>query len=782
MLELMISLDSAPDGRAVGGKAASLMKLRAAGFPVPPGVVVPPDVPDDQLAAASLQAIAHLPGHTLAIRSSAVGEDGRKKSFAGQFDSILHVAPTPEHVGDAISQVRASLWADHVAQYDGDTTEMAVLIMPMLAPEAAGIAFTRDPVSGSEVVVIEAVAGVADGLAAGTTSGERWTVNVTATSESPTATVLTPDQATQIAELARRVEAASDGQPQDIEWAIADGAVFLLQARPITTMSKLEPIPLNDDIPPGLWEWDSTHSQRPNSPFQASFFPAAMKRASSRIAEEYGVPFSHLELRPINGYFHFQMVPPVGRPDASSPPAPLLRLAFKIVPKLRQRNAAARRTFSERTDRMWTERWRRQQRPALEATGASWKGLDLANLGNEELADHVGAAIETVSECFAWTMMTDVSYVIPLLDLFDFASAHLDLTMADLTVLLSGSAPSEYVQSLHHLATLMSDDVRVAIGQGQPPRPDQAPELFDALTDHRRRYATRPFGYDVTSPTLGELSIDELTIAAQLDPGVDRSARARQYSDTLRARLSDDLQVEFDERVAEARATYPIREESDDVHSRLIGGLRMAGLEAGRRMVVAGAIDEAEHLFYLGHDEVQSWLQSPHPIAETVDRRRREELWALGHLPEPFLGGISKAMPNLAGFPPAVRRAARALLLVAEHDMRPVDATGQNGVAASAGTHTGPVRIVTGPGNFPEVQQGDVIVAPLTNSAWEMLFSKAGALVTEGGGLLSHPAIVAREYGLPAVVGYAGAMHEFSDGQIVTVDGTLGTVVPQELG
>ena len=783
MLELVISLDSDSVGRAVGGKAASLMRLRAAGFPVPPGVVVAPDILDGQLASAARQAIAHLPGHTLAIRSSAVGEDGFKKSFAGQFDSILHVAPTPEHVADAISQVRASLSADHVAQYDGDATEMAVLIMPMLAPEAAGIAFTRDPVSGSEVVVIEAVAGVADRLAAGTTSGERWTVNATAESESLTATVLTPDQASQIAELARRVEAASDGQPQDIEWAIAGGTVVLLQARPITTIGDLEPIPLNDDIPPGLWQWDSTHSQRPNSPFLASYFPEAMKRASSRIAQEYGVPISHLALRSINGYFHIQVVPPVGKPGDAPPPAPILRLAFSVVPILRNRNAAARRLTNERTDRMWAERWRNEQRPSFESTLESWRAYDLGALSNDELLNHLDTAIDTVSECFAWTMMTDFSYLLPLLDLSDFVSEHFALDMSNLTTLLAGAATSEYAQSLTHLATLMPDDVRRAIASGQPLSPEAVPVLMDAFHAHQDRYATRGLGYDLIVPTLGELVIDELAIVAKLKSGSDPSEEARRLADSLRSGLSEEARAEFDARLAEARATYPIREENEDVHARLAGAVRLVALEAGRRMVLNGDLDSREHVFYLSNLEVIAWLRSPSAVSDTVNRRRGEELWALANPPAAFLGDSSDAVPNHAAFPLAPRRALRALLLVAEHDMRPASDTPEgHGVAASAGTHTGPVRLVAGPQDFSKVQPNDIIVAPLTTSAWEVLFTTAGALVTEGGGLLSHPAIVAREYGLPAVVGYAGAMHEFSDGQIVTVDGTLGTVVPQELG
>ena len=131
----------------------------------------------------------------------------------------------------------------------------------------------------------------------------------------------------------------------------------------------------------------------------------------------------------------------------------------------------------------------------------------------------------------------------------------------------------------------------------------------------------------------------------------------------------------------------------------------------------------------------------------------------------------------MASFPPAVAQVLRAMLLIQQHDMRPADdPTDTSGVGASPGRYTGPVRRITGPDQFDRIQQGDVVVAPLTTSAWELVFDRIGALVTEGGGLLSHPAIVAREHGLPAVTGLAGAMGHFDDGQTVTVDGTAGTV------
>ena len=211
-----------------------------------------------------------------------------------------------------------------------------------------------------------------------------------------------------------------------------------------------------------------------------------------------------------------------------------------------------------------------------------------------------------------------------------------------------------------------------------------------------------------------------------------------------------------------------------------MGAVHLTALEVGRRMVAAGHLADEEHVFFLTLDEVADWLDAPNDVSELVGERRGRHLWASSQSPEPFLGG-KPALPDPSIFPPNVGRIMRIIGLVLAHDASPAELpAGADGVAASPGTHSGPVRIVFGPEDFGRVGVGDVLVAPITASPWEVLFPHIGALVTEGGGLLSHPAIVAREYRLPAVVGCEGATTRFHDGQLVTVDGTTGTVRPRE--
>lgn len=210
-------------GPDCGGKANVLGRLARAGFAVPAGVVLPARAVAEAAAWESQlpRVLRELGGHSFAVRSSACGEDGPTASFAGQLRTSLSVA-APE-VARAIQRTVASL--DRVATYaaavgTAPPRGVAVIVQRMLRPDAAGVAFTRHPVTGEREVVVEAVRGVGEPLVAGVVS--------------PSSGVLTSDQTREVIRTSERVESLLGGG-QDVEWAVADGRVWVLQARPITT-------------------------------------------------------------------------------------------------------------------------------------------------------------------------------------------------------------------------------------------------------------------------------------------------------------------------------------------------------------------------------------------------------------------------------------------------------------------------------------------------------------------------------------------------------------------
>lgn len=773
-----VDLADNPGDLTIGGKAEGLRVLRAFGMPVPSGAVIPAEAHDDDLPRLASEVAKRFAGDRLAVRSSGVVEDGHEASFAGQYETVLNVPSSPSDILAAARRVRASVRNEGVGAYAGaSSAEMAVLVMPMIEADAAGVAFTRDPVTGRRWVLVEAVAGLGDKLASGEAVGERWTVTDIPERLNDLG-VLTTTHARAIAELARRCETVME-RPQDIEWAISEGEVVLLQSRPITTLDDVEPIPMEDEIPPGPWEWDSTHNRLPMTPLTSSVFIPGFESASRRLAATYGVPISYLAMRTINGYLYVQVVPPAGKAGAPTPPKPIMRALFHVVPTLRQRKRAARRVSEDRVDTQLLSEWRNAIRPSIEARLNEWFDIDRALLTNEALSDLVRRAVELQHETFSWNMITDPAYLLPLTALLDFVEQELDGGMEVTTRLLAGASPSDYLASTLALSAGLPRDVRDAIASGGGVLALD-PASLTAYRAHQRSHGSKIVGFDLSKPTYMEDPDRELARIATTTSPKDASVEAAKLATALGETLDPDSADRLDALVHEARAVFPIREEGEGVHARVMGMVRLFALEAGDRMVAAGHLNGREHVMFLALDELIAWLGAPIDLVSVTRERRGQHLWASGRSPEPFLGP-EEPMPPLDMFPPDVQRIMRMLQLVITHDARPAElADGADGVAASPGVYTGPARLVVGPEEFDKVQPGDVLVAPITTSPWEVLFPHLGALVTEGGGLLSHPAIVAREYALPAVVGCEGAMSRFHDGQMVRIDGAAGTATPLE--
>jgi rifampicin phosphotransferase len=270
-------LDPAAARALLGTKAANLARLLGAGLPVPAGVVVTPAAAADwdQAYARLRTAAADLgggPGQRFAVRSSASAEDLAGASFAGQYETVLDVRL--DELPDAVRRVLDSAASARVADYrqahpqaaatgapagdpSGSAAGMAVLVQVMVAAEAAGVAFTANPLTGDrDQVVITAVRGLGERLVSGQATGDQWIVrHGQASRMRATEQAITADQARQVATLARRVH-AQVGSPQDLEWAIATdtggtgGGLWLLQARPMTAL----PDPVSWAPPtPGYW-------------------------------------------------------------------------------------------------------------------------------------------------------------------------------------------------------------------------------------------------------------------------------------------------------------------------------------------------------------------------------------------------------------------------------------------------------------------------------------------------------------------------------------------------
>jgi pyruvate,water dikinase len=705
----------------LGSKAAHLGELLRAGLPVLDGVVVPDgaDPNPDEI----LQLLGSVP---VAVRSSAVAEDLADASFAGQYETVLDVRG-PDALLQAIRHVRASAASARAQQYMAahgvsGLTGIAVLVQRMLAPEAAGVAFTADPVTGRrDEVIVTAARGLGERVVSGEAVGDEWVVrDGTAECRRSAEAAITPEQAVEIAALARRVEAHFGDVPQDLEWAIEHGQLYLLQARPMTALPQVV-----DWAPPepGYWLRTFRLGEWLSDPMTPLFREWLLERLEEgflvgmRDTTGTAIPFSHAA---INGWYYT-----MAGPRPSSIPGRLVRAIFesrgRALPVLF--NALVRvNTRPDLADRALlgglAEHWRRELLPHYQQLVAAGAGT-VESATPAQLIDLVNAVGRCAGTCFwslaivggsAWKMEGCLAR---------FVRKYLaGVPAADVQVLLRGlpgiafGTPPHAVQSIDwYFPTLGQDDERATVPER---RARLVVEREAAEAACRRALADRP---------------------------------------ALRTRFDSLLEV--------AQRYAAIRE--DQARWFTLGWplMRRAILRLGDSQHAAGAIEGAEDVFFVTRPELE-WVA--HDLRDAVRRRRAE--WQRQR---------RLVAPLEFGHPPSL---LKALMSGAAPVARGTDLSEDMlvGQGASPGRATGRVRLVNSVHDFDAFQPGEVLVARATAPAWTTLFGRAAAVVTDGGTLAAHASLVAREYGIPAVVGTGDATRRLRTGQVVTVDGSAGTV------
>ena len=734
-------LDPARMQALLGTKAANLARLARAGFPVPAGVVVTSaaEADWDQTCARLLQAAAELAGRQgqrFAVRSSAASEDLAGASFAGQYETVLDVGldQRPEavrHVLDSAASARVSAYRQahsQAAVADPSGSGMAVLVQVMVAADAAGVAFTANPVTGDRgEVVVTAVRGLGERLVAGEATGDQWVVrDGQARCTRAVEQAINADQARQVAELARRVQAYF-ATPQDLEWAItdttgADVGLWLLQARPMTAL----PDPVAWTPPaPGYWmrnlrlgEW----LPEPMTPLFADWLLERIDHGELQATREHvggALPFPHAA---INGWYYLA-TPPL------SPRAILAALAHgrgRLVRFLRyavlgpsRDPVAADRHLLRRLAEQWREELLPRYRRLVQAGEQQAETASPERLAG--IIDQVGAmageqlwSLEVVGGA-AWKM--------------------------------EGALASFYRQ---HLAATVDASVQhllAGLPGAQPELPAHAVQSIDWA-----------------HPTAGELGWRP---PGPSDRHRDLAARREALTAQCAAVLADrpQLQARFQALLEVAQRYAIIREQQ--ARNVTLGWplLRRCALRLGETLHADGVIDQAEDVFFLTRAE----LDARAPLRDVVDRRRG--IWERQR---------RLLAPLTIGRPP--RLLARELLAAVEavRTIGPAPEGAIIGQPASPGRATGPVRIVRRQEDFDAFQAGEVLVAQATTPAWTPLFARAVAVVTDSGTLAAHASLVAREYGIPAVVGTGDATARLHDGQVVTVDGGAGTIQPPQ--
>jgi rifampicin phosphotransferase len=780
------------------------------------GVIEEIPLPDDLVAAVGA-ALARLGEHAAyAVRSSATAEDLPTASFAGQQDSYLNVvgvAAILEHV----RRCWASLFTERAVTYrqrngfDHRRVHMAVVVQAMVFPQAAGILFTADPVtSNRRVATVDAAWGLGEALVSGVVSGDVYTVRddevvaktvgakqhavearpeggtrtVTVAPERRQQAVLTDAQVVRLVQLGRRIEAHFD-RPQDIEWCLVDDDFAIVQSRPITT---LFPVPVTDDganhvyvsvghqqmmtdamKPLGLALWQMT-TPRPMAEAGGRLFvdvAAILASPTSRarmldLARSDPLIGDALQTVVDRGDFlpslpdEAPAVAPLGGEQAPIEADPALVVEF--IERSRASLAALERDIRTMSGPELFDFIRGdigELRRVLfdpRSLQVIMAGMEATWWLNEHLQEWLGEknVADTLTQSVPHNVTSEMG--LALLDVADVIRPNPDVVEFLQQVELAGRADDGFLDEL------------AAVAGG--------PAARDAIRTFLDEYGMRcPGEIDITRPRWSErpamLVSTILGNVRNHEPGAGKRLfeRGRQQAWEKEAELLERLLALPDGQQKADETKRMI----DRVHT--FAGYReypkygmvcryfvykQALLREAERLVRAGVLRALDDVFYLRFDEFDEVVRTNRADERRI-RERRAEFRSFQELRPPRVftsdGEVITGTYRRDDLPPGALA----------------------GLAVSAGTVEGRARVIVDMAQA-DLEAGDILVTAYTDPSWTPLFVGITALVTEVGGLMTHGAVIAREYGLPAVVGVENATRLIQDRQRIRVHGTEGYV------
>jgi pyruvate,water dikinase len=764
----------------------------------------------------------------VAVRSSANAEDLPELSFAGQQETFLNVLGEDE-VMRAVRECWASLWTERALSYRHEMgisqseVAMAVVVQAMVPADSAGVLFTANPVTGQRSeMVINASYGLGEAVVGGTVTPDSCVLDrscmtivesvVGAKAERITSresggtivksvnaarrerSAVSPEMLLKLAELAVRVERDSGGTPLDIEWAIAHEEIHLLQSRPIT---HLPPPPIEDV------QWEP---------------PAPVKQLRRRqvvemMPEPLSPLFEDLYLREGQDAANWEYQQMQDFPFRIDGPWYLTVNGYgyqrgDIALRARREEEAEQRFYRRQGKRfrMWWQTWaskldvgrflvgvrqaRAWRRSVLSRylnTVDTWERIEVHGLSTRRLYE----GIRTLSLADAVYWATGTSKVFGLAKIADQnLQDFLARTCPD-----AGLTSGQFLTGFDSL-TFASNQARVEIAAAIKSN-DALYEFFLKQPGHERYAAlqTHPagdqilrmirefldrYGHQIHNLDFAQAPVKEDPArfvadleAAFADIDYDTQGRAQEVA---RRRADAMAQVKsqfhgreylvFHWRLFVARYFYPLREETGFYMGFAWPALRRLALCLGERLAETGTIVDAGDIFYLRAAEIEAEIealeqgQHANDRAATITQRR-------------LLREARKRVHPPSVLPPEDHDKTSPGAVAHNNAL---DAMTLSGYPVSPGVVRGVANVIDSPGQFADMLPGSILVCAMTTPAWTQLFSRASGLVTDIGGITSHGSIVAREYGIPAVLGTGNITQRVRSGDILTVDGDAGTV------
>ena len=493
------------------------------------------------------------------------------------------------------------------------------------------------------------------------------------------------------------------------------------------------------------------------------------------MASFYGLPFETRTLAYVNGFCYGQIrpLPPEQIPD---------------------RFARAGEVFDNKLWREQVREWEEDCKPTTIARHFELQNVDPDLLSDEELTAYLQQCRDHHAEMIYQHMRFTGTAVIPPADLIAHVGEWTGLPTAQVLGMMRGASSISgggSPQGVRLVAALRADPQALDRLQGH----DEPGKLLDEMR-HEETDAGRALndyldvtgyrlldGFDISGRYALELPDVLLrSIRSSIDVRDDDTAEVEAQIADIRAKVPEQHRAQFDELVEEARIGYSIRDERGVYSDIWASGLmRRAALAGGRRLAARGRLHDAEHFVFAGIDEMCGLLsgETTPDADELAARYTFHKTYTAKDAPM-HLGDEPPPMPDPATLPPGPGRLLRAMG-IAMGEMfavseQPHEQSVIRGLSASAGVREGTARRVSGPADFDRIKQGDILVTEATTEAFNILLPLLNGIVTDSGGALSHAAIVAREYGIPGVVGTRDATVQIPDGAQVRVDGDAGQV------
>ena len=525
---------------------------------------------------------------------------------------------------------------------------------------------------------------------------------------------------------------------------------------------------------PGSYKQDPVHFPRPLTRYWTEIHPAAFAKGTADFARFYGMPMGGLRTEYVNSIAYMTQLP---APEEEIP----------------QRFQRAAEVMAGKLWREQLREWDETYKPNAIAKHRELQAVDPDALSDDELVDYLGRCRDHHAAMITQHMRFTASAVVPTGDFLAHAGDWTGLPPAELLGLMRGASPvsagaSAELETL--IAAIREDEAaqQLLASDDDPGRVLASLRALDspagaAMNSYLDLVGNRLLdGFDISEPSALELPDVLLrAIRTAVEAGAEDSDVEAQTAE-IRAKVPPEHQEEFDELLGEARLLYRLRDERG-VYSDIwaSGIMRRAALAGGRRAAANGRIGDPAHFIDAGFDEMLALVAgSGGPSADELAARAEYRATHSAKDAPPTLGPPPPAPPDPAKLPPPVARLMRATGLAlgalfgsseAEHEEDLL-----RGLAASRGVYEGTARLVSGPSDFNRILKGDVLVTTSTTEAFNILLPLLGAIVTDSGGLLSHSAIVAREYGIPGVVGTREGTDRIADGARVRVDGDAGEV------